>query len=238
MMNYFSKLPLFEGKVLEQYQQGFYIFETLYSEKGKIRHASFHFERLKESLDKLNWPSMLNGKELKVWWPDFINHIETQKDLRPQRIKLSLIPDFENKILVADLIMALYQKPEEELYLCFDPEAFRHSQDKLWQYKWGERVRMNYFLKKISSKADDVIFLNENNEVCETTRHNIVVKTDNKLVTPPLSSGLLPGTYRNFLLKEKQIEERLILKDELLNAKELWVCNALTGLHPARLIKT
>lgn len=237
MMNYFSKLPVYEGKVLEQYQQGFYIFETLYSEKRKIRHAPFHFERLKESLAKLNWPSILDGKELETWWSDFISHIETQKDLRPQRIKLSLIPDFEKKRLAADLTLALYQKPKEEVCLCFDPEAFRHSQDKLWQYKWGERVRMNYFLKKMSSKADDVIFLNEKNEICETTRHNIVIKIDNKLVTPPLSSGLLPGTYRAFLLKEKQIEERLVLKDELIKAKELWVCNALTGLHPARHIE-
>lgn len=238
MMNYFSKLPVFEGKVLEQYQQGFSIFETLYSEKGEIRHAPIHLERIKESLAKLNWPSKLDEKELEAWWSDFIAHIEIQKDLRPQRIKLSLIPDFEKEKLEADLTMAFYQKPEEELCLCFDSEAFRHSQDRLCQYKWGERVRMNYFLKKISSKADDVIFLNEKNEVCETTRHNIIVKIENKLVTPPLSSGLLPGTYRAFLLKEKQIEERLVLKDELLKAKELWVCNALIGLHPARLIKT
>ena len=236
MMNYFSKLPVFEGKVLECYQQGFYLFETLYMEKGKIRHAQLHLKRLQMSLEKLKWPKHLQEKELEIWWQEFVNFVEKGQDLRPQRIKLSLIPDFENQKLLIDLTQVPYHRSEEELLLCFDSEALRHSQDVLWQYKWGERIRMNYFLKKINSYADDVIFINEKNEICETTRHNIVVQIEGKQITPPLCSGLLPGTFRAHLLQEKQIEEHPITREELIHAQKIWVCNALTGLHPARII--
>lgn len=48
--------------------------------------------------------------------------------------------------------------------------------------------------------ADEVLFLNERDELCEGARCNLFIPHDDRFLTPPISSGLLPGTLRaNFL---------------------------------------
>ncbi|MEM5477455.1 aminotransferase class IV [Pacificibacter sp. AS14] len=45
------------------------------------------------------------------------------------------------------------------------------------------------------SGVEERIFLNERGEVCDGTITNIFVQKSNLLLTPPRSSGLLPGIY-------------------------------------------
>lgn len=49
--------------------------------------------------------------------------------------------------------------------------------------------------------ADEGILLNTRGEVCEATMSNLIVEVDGTLVTPPLSSGCLPGITRELLLE-------------------------------------
>lgn len=49
--------------------------------------------------------------------------------------------------------------------------------------------------------ADDALFFNERDEVCETSRANVVAFLDGALVTPPENSGALPGIARAVLLE-------------------------------------
>jgi para-aminobenzoate synthetase / 4-amino-4-deoxychorismate lyase len=74
--------------------------------------------------------------------------------------------------------------------------------------------------------ADDVIFWNERGEVTESGPANVVVAIDGELFTPPIASGLLAGTFRNHLLAEGKIKERVITVEELRNAKELYLINS------------
>ena len=46
----------------------------------------------------------------------------------------------------------------------------------------------------------DAIFCNTRGEVCEGARSNVYVERDGVLLTPPVSSGLLPGVMRRHLL--------------------------------------
>ena len=57
-------------------------------------------------------------------------------------------------------------------------------------------------------EGDDVLLYNQRGEVTETALGNIVVRCGNDLWTPPVSCGLLPGTYRARLLAEGKIRER------------------------------
>jgi branched-chain amino acid aminotransferase len=49
---------------------------------------------------------------------------------------------------------------------------------------------------------DEVILLNEHNEVSECTSANIFIANGGEVLTPPLSSGCLPGITRQLLLEE------------------------------------
>jgi branched-subunit amino acid aminotransferase/4-amino-4-deoxychorismate lyase len=48
--------------------------------------------------------------------------------------------------------------------------------------------------------ADEVLFLNERAEICESARCNFFLPRGDGLLTPALSSGLLPGTLRARLI--------------------------------------
>src|SRR5699024_1155019 len=72
----------------------------------------------------------------------------------------------------------------------------------------------------------DTLLWNEQNEVTEFTIGNIVVEINGMLYTPPLSSGLLPGTFRQQLLERNVIQEKHILKENLPDCERIWLINS------------
>ncbi|MCA1908771.1 MAG: aminotransferase class IV [Magnetospirillum sp.] len=77
--------------------------------------------------------------------------------------------------------------------------------------------------------ADDAIVLNTLDRVAETTIANIfVVGSDGVLVTPPVGDGALPGVRRAELLRSMVAIERSISREDLLNAREAFLTNALS----------
>jgi para-aminobenzoate synthetase / 4-amino-4-deoxychorismate lyase len=81
----------------------------------------------------------------------------------------------------------------------------------------------------------DVLFSNERGEVTEGANHNVVVRLDGELVTPPMECGLLPGIFRAELLARGEIRERVVTKAHLLRAKELWLINSVRKWRRAKL---
>lgn len=85
--------------------------------------------------------------------------------------------------------------------------------------------------------VDEVVFLNERDELTEGSITSLFVERDGVLLTPPLSSGLLPGTLRAELIAQgKAVEQRLTLAD-LEAAEAIWLGNSVRGLIRAELIK-
>lgn len=82
----------------------------------------------------------------------------------------------------------------------------------------------------------DVLFFNQRGELCEGARSNVFVKWKGRLLTPAAHCGLLPGVLRARLLAEGRAEEAVLGLEDLENAEELWIGNALRGLLPARLV--
>ena len=77
----------------------------------------------------------------------------------------------------------------------------------------------------------DMLFVNERGEVTEGGRSNLFVKLDGQWVTPPLSSGVLPGVMRGVLLDDRTFgaQERIVTLDDLARAEALLLTNALRG---------
>ena len=80
--------------------------------------------------------------------------------------------------------------------------------------------------------GDEVLFLNERGEICEGARSNIFVKRAGQLLTPPLSSGLLPGILRAELLESGQCEEAMLMETDL--GGDVFFGNSLRGLIRAK----
>lgn len=85
--------------------------------------------------------------------------------------------------------------------------------------------------------CDDVILWNEKGEITETCIANIVVFLDGKMVTPRVSCGLLPGTFRTLLIHAGKIVEGLLRIEDLKRSKRIFVINSLRKWRKAVLIE-
>ncbi len=83
--------------------------------------------------------------------------------------------------------------------------------------------------------ADEVLFLNERDEICEGARCNVFLARAGLLLTPPLESGLLPGTLRARLLAEGRAEEAVLRPQDFAGA-EFYMGNSVRGLARGRLL--
>jgi para-aminobenzoate synthetase/4-amino-4-deoxychorismate lyase len=86
--------------------------------------------------------------------------------------------------------------------------------------------------------VDEVVYLNERDELCEGSRTSIFLKQKGRLLTPALSSGLLPGTLRAQLIAEGRALEAVLTIDDLRAADAVYLGNSVRGLVPAVSIET
>jgi para-aminobenzoate synthetase/4-amino-4-deoxychorismate lyase len=82
---------------------------------------------------------------------------------------------------------------------------------------------------------DDILLYNEKDELTEFTIGNLVVKIKGGLFTPPISCGLLTGTFREYLLESGQVKERVIRKNELEFCEEIFLVNSVRKWVPVEL---
>lgn len=122
--------------------------------------------------------------------------------------------------------------PEKIWRVAVAPTRF-DSRDSLLRHKTTRRARYEDALA--ASGADEVIFLNERDEICEGARTNLFVARDGLLLTPPLASGLLPGVFRESLLAEGRAREAVLGLGDL--RENFFLGNSLRGLLRARRIQ-
>jgi branched-chain amino acid aminotransferase len=84
---------------------------------------------------------------------------------------------------------------------------------------------------------DEVVLLNERGEVCECTSANLFAVHGGRAMTPPLSSGCLPGVTRAVLLEELplpdlRVQERVLLPADLESADEVFLASTTRELLP------
>ena len=74
---------------------------------------------------------------------------------------------------------------------------------------------------------DDVLLYNERGELTEFTIGNLVVEIDRTLLTPPISCGVLAGTFRAHLLETGQVQERTIHLDQITQCTKIFRVNSI-----------
>jgi para-aminobenzoate synthetase/4-amino-4-deoxychorismate lyase len=82
----------------------------------------------------------------------------------------------------------------------------------------------------------DALLWNEQGELTEFTRGNLVADVQGRLLTPAHDSGLLAGTLRAHLLAHGDIHERVLTRADLADARGMWLINSVRGWLPIRLL--
>lgn len=76
----------------------------------------------------------------------------------------------------------------------------------------------------------DIIAVNEKGEITEGIFTNIAIEKAGKLYTPPVSCGLLGGTYREKLIEEGKMFEKILYPEDLKNAGKIYCFNSIRKL--------
>jgi len=84
---------------------------------------------------------------------------------------------------------------------------------------------------------DEVVLLNERGEVSECTSANVFIAEGNRIWTPPLSSGCLPGVTRELLLSDVRVPgieagEKALRLSDLERADEVFITSTTRNLLP------
>ena len=84
--------------------------------------------------------------------------------------------------------------------------------------------------------CDEVLFLNDRGELTEGSRTNLFVERGGRLLTPPVSCGLLNGTLRQELLDTRpgEVVEAVLRPEDLASAERIYLGNSVRGLVAAR----
>lgn len=85
-------------------------------------------------------------------------------------------------------------------------------------------------------ECDDVLLWNTKGELTESTVANLVVERGGQRLTPPVSCGLLPGTFRAECLERGEISEAILRVDELARCQRLWLINSVRQWREVRLV--
>ncbi len=221
---------LLKGKFLElpDYQ----LIETMRLEvDGSIYLRQRHLQRLANSCEILGffYPQKQIEQALDGLWCDYENSPETRM------IRL-LLSSARGKFEIGATLIA---RPDPEKVIGFIISDKRvDSANRFLAHKTTNRHLFNseWTLANEQQNADEVLFLNERGELTGGSRSNLFIEKNGKLVTPPLSCGLLPGTLREQLISEGRVVEKILRLEDLQGAK-IYFGNSVRGLQPAQLLE-
>lgn len=223
----------------ESYSKGEILFTTLLLNSDGPKDFDLHLERIFHSAQECQRNVPFSKEELRTKILQAIPKIDSPETFR-LRINIAF-----------DALFLEWQKLttyKEFFLLDFCHTLSADSNDKKLNHKLNQYDHYYEALKK-RSDVDDLIFINEKGLVTETTKANIffIDNKNQKLWTPPISDGLLPGIERQKLLNLKKMniynEEYLIEEKSLSmievqeNFTDVIITNSLMGIRYGKLKK-
>ncbi|SNT03223.1 4-amino-4-deoxychorismate lyase [Anaerovirgula multivorans] len=219
----------------EGFLYGYGVFETIKFENRKVYFLKEHLERMKDGLEKLNL--FLDADEAFIL-DQFYNLREVNK-IPSGVLKITCTKNKDKQDLILSTRENRYSKEDyvKGFKLCStDVKRNPHS---IGAYIKSHNYMENYLVRQqaVSRGYDEVIFTNVYDEICEGTIANIFfIKTD-KVYTPAIECGILPGIIRKkvidlvnkFMLP---VEIGKYSKEDLLMAEEVFLTNSLMEIMP------
>ncbi|HET7846773.1 MAG TPA: aminotransferase class IV, partial [Acidimicrobiia bacterium] len=106
-----------------------------------------------------------------------------------------------------------------------------HS-DPRWSHKIADRSGY-----PTADEGTEMVMVNLDGEITETNISNLMLRFDQHWLTPALTTGCLPGVQRDLALAEGLVTEAVLTLDDLVQADEIAVTNAVRGWRKAVLIE-
>jgi para-aminobenzoate synthetase/4-amino-4-deoxychorismate lyase len=217
-----------KARVLTENRPEFSLLETmLWTPDDGYFLLDYHLRRLFVSALYFGYPADLNKIQTEL--------IMLADSLPCERYRVRLLVDKDGGITCQSFPL-VGSPPVEPARIKLSPDPI-DSRDPFLYHKTTHRQVYEAAQASCADYCDDVLLWNERGEITEACIANIVVEVGGKLVTPPVKSGLLTGTFRNWLLDQGEIEERVVLIGELKQAKKIFLINSVRKWREAVLME-
>ncbi|MFW2478110.1 MAG: aminotransferase class IV [Sediminibacterium sp.] len=232
------------------YRYGDGCFETIKILDGRILLADYHFERLISSLELLHFKK--SGYFTASWLEKQVMAVaEKNGHSKSGRIRLTVtrgeggVYDEQNQfpyLLIQSWPLAhgKYELNENGLVIDLYKDA-RKTIDRF------SAIKSNSYLPYVmgalwakENQLNDAILLNAQDRLADATIANVFIVAGNgKVKTPALTEGPVSGVMRRKLLKLMReegipVEEGMINAEELTEASEIFLTNAIHGIRWVR----
>ena len=206
-----------KSSVLQEQLPDFKLLETIAYLNGEFTLENKHIRRLLQSADYFSIPI----KEAAV--RKLLHQHQKEHPGQSHRIRLLADQSGVLKLLYGELAASIETKQKFALAATPIDRTNRYYYHKTTYRKIYEDYKIE--------KPDlfDTLLWNEAGELTEFTIGNLVIEQEDKLLTPPVASGLLPGTLREKLLEKGTIQEAVLTKADLQTASRIWLINSVRG---------
>lgn len=214
-----------KARVLSAARPAFELFEALrYEPDEGFRHLEEHLRRVGSSARYFGFP--FDADEA----TELMEKAVAERGGLEARVRLSLGRDGALRVELGD-VPASSAGP---VRVALDDDPVDRSD--VWLFHKTTNRRPYDRRREKRPDVDDVILVNEQAEVTESTIANLAARLGGEWVTPQLDCGLLPGTYRNVLLRSGRLRERRIRVEELREAEALALVSSVRGWRDAVLV--
>ncbi len=218
------------------YGDGF--FETILYRNGKFPLLKFHVERIKSSCEILNfeipYDFIFEKFENELHQLIIANKIENINAV----VKINFFRNGESgylsKLNTFSYLAEIkkWQPKNENLSLCFY-ENEKKATGKLANLKSANALIYVMAAQFAKNKiADEAIVLNTENNIADCTNYNLFFIKNETIFTPPITDGGVDGIGRKLVMQHFAVQEKSVAKNELLQADEIFVTNAVRLIHP------
>lgn len=222
------------------------MFESMRMANGKLQFPELHADRIKATMKalKMDGYNLLDEYFLKTKTSELARKNKIHAN---GRFRLSIYRDGEglytpetNKVgyllEVKPLETPTYELNKKGLIVDVYDEITKPI-NKLSNFKTSNSLPfVMAALYQKQHRLDEVLLLNQNGFLCESTSSNLFVVYQNQIYTPALSEGCVGGVMRNVIMRlAKQHQLPLIeaqINPQILNeAEEVFLTNAIGGVR-------
>lgn len=222
------------------------LFETLRAYQDNVLFLSEHFKRFELGAKILNLKIPVSLTKLKALVIETLNI----NQLSDAVIRIYLTPQGES--------LGDYDKPPKRVNLLISCHPFKIFPTEYYQKGISchivqkvvaeqgilSQIKSTYYLGRILARREarehqafEGILLNQEGHVTEGASSNLFMVKNQKIITPPLSEGLMAGVTRAQIFRiakqdQIEIEERIILSKDLFAADEVFITSSLKEIMP------
>lgn len=204
---------LAKASLLAEERPEFELLESLLLNEGEFFLMEEHLRRLQNTARYFGFPFRLEDV-FRALTEFAVQHSRS-------KVKIRLLLDKKGEITLDSQPVTQFKTP---LGVILADEPIDKNSPFLY-HKTTNRSIYSKFQKKFPSFFD-VLLYNTDGELTEFTNGNVVLEVDGLLWTPPVTSGLLAGTFREHLIKIGKVREKVLKVDDLEKCSKLWFINS------------